>query len=518
MKMDLQNIDLERDYVGQSGSVLRYSTFSQVLVILDAKEDKASVHKALSHHCDDVDIIASTETAYTQFYSTLYDLVICDLSILGSLEFLENISSIRSSLPVIAIVESSQLGEAVLKIPTSDLAWVIKDSGNLEIQLSAATALVAKRSTKHTTDIDIHTERNAYWAATNCAPEGVAILGEDGTVVFANERFNRFLKPLEFGAECSNVIELLGSNNSLVAEALLIQLSSAPAGSVWQSEIQIQETDAKESLMFFEITLSVTDISSTSGAIGSYLAESNLRRRVLWIKDITAQKQQEQFLRDLVSTTSHDLKGPLGAISNAAEMLTELEDPDPETFKVLINAIYSCSRKSIDVIDELLKCPSIKESALRLNKISVPLEELINDVVGDFGPTAMTKEIKVRVNSANTELALNVDRVAIYRVFGNLVSNALKFSRPGGSIEITVKNESPTFVVISFKDSGPGIEAREMSQLFQRFGRLSRTQSVEGTGLGLFAVKSIVDAHNGRIEVESELGVSSTFTVFLPKD
>ena len=516
MKMDLLPSEYNTSQQFGSHSTSSSLAFSQVLVVINPNADRGLILTALSQYSDDINFTSKIESAYAQFYSTLYDLVLCDLSLSGSLEFLSSISGLRPSLPIIAIADSNQLEGLVSTVTTSDLSWIIKDGREIKDQIIATAAIIAKRSSKTNSEIELHTERNAYWAATNCAPEGVAILGEDGTIVFANEKFSSFIAGIKSDTACSNIVELISFSNSLVAETLLAQLNAAPSGSVWQSEVQITANGTGNAAAFYEITLSVSDISSSSGAIASYLSSSNLRRRVLWVKDITVQKEQEQFLRDLVSTTSHDLKGPLGAISNAAEMLSETEDLDPETFKVLTNAIYSCSRKSIAVIDELLKCPSIKVSALRLTKVSLPLGTLIKDLVADFIPTAMTKNIKLTVGQIDPEIWVSVDKVAIYRALGNLLSNALKFSRTGESVDISIRSNSVEFIAISFKDSGPGIEAGEMGQLFQRFGRLNRTKLVEGTGLGLFAVKNIIDAHQGRVEVESELGVGATFTVLLP--
>jgi two-component system sensor histidine kinase BaeS len=113
------------------------------------------------------------------------------------------------------------------------------------------------------------------------------------------------------------------------------------------------------------------------------------------------------------------------------------------------------------------------------------------------------------------EIKIFADAIALRRVLGNLISNALKFTPQGGSVEISSEADDKE-VRISCADTGPGVDVHLQHTLFEKYGRLDRDQTIEGTGLGLFVTKNIVDAHGGRIEVKSAVGKGTTFILSFP--
>lgn len=501
--------------------ILGPQRFSQILVLLNPRADQAVFRDTLTQFSDEIEIVDNVDEACTHLYSSLYDLLLCDLSLDGSFELMMSVSELRSSMQVIVVADSSVLEEAVSAIGEKGFGCIVHDGGDCSGQIIAALSLAAHRQEMRAHEIETQTERNAYWAAANSSPEGMAILGEDGTIVFANECFQRFAADLQGSETCNlengNIVELIRCVNSAVADSLQLQLSNAMPGSVWRSEVQAVAGTAPESrVLFYEATLSISEISGKRGSYAKYLTERNLLRRVIWVKDITTQKDQERMLRDLISTTTHDLKGPIGAISCAAELLSDDMGVNPTAARTLMNSVSSCARNALQVIDQLLKASAAEAGILELPRSTMSVADLINTVVSDLQPSAEKRQMSIAVGGFDADMTIFADRIGMYRVMTNLISNALKFSPSGGIVEVFAAKEANGYVSISVKDCGPGISASEVGTLFRRFSRLQRDKKIDGTGLGLFITKNIVDAHQGRIDVQSELGSGTTFRISLP--
>jgi signal transduction histidine kinase len=214
----------------------------------------------------------------------------------------------------------------------------------------------------------------------------------------------------------------------------------------------------------------------------------------------------------MLSTTTHDLKGPLGTILLSSELLQDMVEPSKT--KDLIVRIASSAQGAINLIEEFLSVRKIQEGHLILRPSSHSLKELIESATNDFTAVAKARNIKI-ISDFNSDSILHVDKLGFHRALGNLLSNACKFTPKNGSITIKSVHRDGE-VYLSVCDTGPGMEAAEVRQLFEKFSRLDKHASVAGTGLGLFVVKSIISAHGGRIEVRSQPGQGSEFTIILP--
>jgi signal transduction histidine kinase len=141
--------------------------------------------------------------------------------------------------------------------------------------------------------------------------------------------------------------------------------------------------------------------------------------------------------------------------------------------------------------------------------------DALSDIVLDYQPIARAKAIDLSFTVGSTKERVWADPLALKRILGNLVSNALKFTPKGGRVVVSAER-FPEATRLSVSDSGVGIDAKDRHLLFERYSRLEKHQTVDGTGLGLFVTKHLVDAHSGRIEVKSEVGRGTQFTVWLP--
>jgi two-component system NtrC family sensor kinase len=232
-------------------------------------------------------------------------------------------------------------------------------------------------------------------------------------------------------------------------------------------------------------------------------------------QDITHLKELDRIKSDFVTTVSHDLRSPLTAILGYIE-LVERAGPVNELQKEFISRVQSSVQQISSLISDLLDLGRI-EAGLDTTK------EIINIAI-------LAQEAMVSVEGAAHKSQVNFigtidqrmgkvfgDPIRLRQMIGNLLDNAVKYSKQGGKVEFTAHSEDEQ-VILRVSDTGPGIPRSEQPFLFDRFFRASNVpDDVPGTGLGLSIVKSILDNHNGRIWVESNIGEGTIFTVVLPK-
>src|SRR5437773_6864 len=221
--------------------------------------------------------------------------------------------------------------------------------------------------------------------------------------------------------------------------------------------------------------------------------------------------------RQFVSALAHDIKTPLNVILGHAELLAGDYGSQPNSTEKLFS--ITCIRKNIEgivkLITDFLAVSKLETLTLDSAKNLVRMNVIAEDVVLEQMVTARDNNLNLTLDLDEKLKSMLGDHNQMQRALGNLVGNAIKFTPPGGSITVIsrmVKND----ISIKVTDTGYGIPREELSGLFSEFKRLKGTANVEGTGLGLFIVKTIVEAHNGTVTVESEEGVGTTFTILLP--
>ena len=214
---------------------------------------------------------------------------------------------------------------------------------------------------------------------------------------------------------------------------------------------------------------------------------------------------------------AHDLRNPLGNILLFCEFLLDDSSSFSEQQKEFITLIDYLSSFMLNLVNELLDVSAIESGSINLNIETVNIADLINKSIRFNMPSAEKKEIKLLLNNLSNSNQMQIDRNKIEQVITNLLSNAIKFSFPQSEILVQVSSND-TEVTISVKDAGQGIPPEELDSLFRPFQKTS-TKSTGGeksTGLGLFIVKRIVEAHGGKIWAESELNKGSIFSFTLP--
>lgn len=218
---------------------------------------------------------------------------------------------------------------------------------------------------------------------------------------------------------------------------------------------------------------------------------------------------------DFLGIVSHDLRGLLSSLVLNAELAAK-RAPEGEVGDLMRHHAATSRRllaRMGRLVNDLVDIISIDAGHLSVDLERIDVGALVREIRESFAPLAADKEVNLDVEHAGTELEVCLDPDRILQVLANLVSNALKFTDRGGRVSIRVECE-PDEVRIAVSDTGAGIPAEELQRIFERFRQVSHDR--RGLGLGLYISRHIVEAHGGRIRVESELGVGSTFHVALP--
>ncbi|WP_053364315.1 two-component system histidine kinase PnpS [Bacillus sp. FJAT-27251] len=238
---------------------------------------------------------------------------------------------------------------------------------------------------------------------------------------------------------------------------------------------------------------------------------------LLVFHDITELKKLEQMRKDFVANVSHELKTPITSIKGFSETLLDGAMNDKDALEAFLSIILKESDRLQSLIQDLLELSKIEQHGFRLNITDVNLNSQIADVMAILKGKAEERQVAVEMD-AEGEVVIPGDPDRLKQVFINLLNNALNYTPKEGSVTISL-SEDEHHAVVKIVDTGIGIEQSEIPRIFERFYRVdkARSRNSGGTGLGLAIVKHIMEAHKGIIEVDSEVGKGTTFTLRLLK-
>ncbi|MFQ3566463.1 MAG: ATP-binding protein [Aggregatilineales bacterium] len=250
----------------------------------------------------------------------------------------------------------------------------------------------------------------------------------------------------------------------------------------------------------------------------TYYANFAMHPQIGWLivmHDITPLKETDQLKTELVSTVSHDLKQPLTVMNGYLEML-QMHQPLEPRAENYVRMIFRSIQNMRELIDDVLNLARI-ESGIKLDLRPVKLSTVIADCLENMRQIMADKAMLVYNEVTPNFPPVFGDPRGISQIFANLISNAIKYTPPEGTIRLWAEARGDSLQV-AIEDTGLGISPEDQARIFDRFYRVRRaeTDSIEGTGLGLAIVKRLVEAHNGQIGLESRLGKGTTFFVTLP--
>lgn len=236
----------------------------------------------------------------------------------------------------------------------------------------------------------------------------------------------------------------------------------------------------------------------------------------LILQDVTQTHEQQELKRGVLSTVSHQLKTPLTSLRMSVYLLLEerigaLNDKQTE----LLIAARDDSERLVGILDDLLDLSRIESGKAQVNPVPVSPQALARDGLEPFLVEAKDKGVTISNAVPNDLPEVLADHEKIGQVFANLLSNALRFTTPGGSVTVQASAE-PGQVVFTVEDTGAGIPAEHLGHVFEPFYRVPGQDAKSGVGLGLAIAKEIICAHGGEVGVASEVGKGSAFRFSLP--
>ncbi len=240
------------------------------------------------------------------------------------------------------------------------------------------------------------------------------------------------------------------------------------------------------------------------------------RQFIEHIAELEAKQRLDHLQEDFIATISHELLTPLGFVKGyATTLLREDIVWDDATRREFLTIIDEETDRLRELIDDLLDSSRLQSGTLSMNFQIVRLEVVLRDIALHARSRNENLDIEVKINSPGLQIQADPARLA--QVVNNIINNAIKYA-PNSPVTILVEKQDDR-ACIFIQDHGPGISAAHLPLLFQRFYRVpGSSTSARGTGLGLYICRKIIQAHNGEITVQSEIGEGSTFCIYLPCD
>jgi PAS domain S-box-containing protein len=361
-------------------------------------------------------------------------------------------------------------------------------------------------------------EQDAILRATlEAAKDGILLVDNQHEVIAVNRRF----------------IEMGQFPDELLATRDRHQMIAAVMTRVKMADSLLLRTDA-----LYETDATIRDeVELIDGSIMDWFSapvrtpDGAKVGRVSFVRDVTAERQAQHQLQrareaaeaasqaksQFLANMSHELRTPLTAVIGLSDLLLLERDPLVPRQREYLEGIASSGRHLLALVNDVLDLAKIEAGKTELRLESVPIHDAIEDSLTTISPLASTRGVILEPATIVAVPNVRADRVRLRQILYNLISNAVKFTDRGGRVRVRARRDEDR-VSIAVMDTGIGIAPRDLSRLYRSFEQLELPSGDRpgGTGLGLALTKRLVEMHGGTIDVESQLGVGTTFTVRIP--
>ena len=287
-----------------------------------------------------------------------------------------------------------------------------------------------------------------------------------------------------------------------------------------QSAINDNHVIAENEITMGDKTFSIT----ITPVLSEHGENKNVIGALVVLHNITLEKELVKMKEDFTSIIVHELRSPITSIKASSDLLTSQTPLTDEERQKLLSLIHEQANKMLQEVSLILDSAKIEAGMFKIQKIKSDLKKVIDEKIAIFAPLAQEKFVTLNSDIDSTLQPFAFDPHHVGQVISNLCSNSLKFTPSGGRITVTAKQAPPSpaggtgFVTISVSDTGAGVAKEKQHLLFSKFSQIQTSNSNKGTGLGLYFVKGVVEAHGGTITLESEVGKGTTITFTLPVD
>jgi PAS domain S-box-containing protein len=401
-------------------------------------------------------------------------------------------------------------GAEIIKIDKEELEHLKNENTQLRSNIERLQNDLEKLESLKEQHKRIVTEKERVENIISHMAEGLVVVDSDGKILMMNPAAGRLLN--------LNKEEALGESlrDTLKDEHLLTFTKDLRPDS---------EGNLTKEIELFSPNDSTKRVLRTSSAVVKN-QDDNTVGMVTVLNDITRQKELEKLKSDFVANVSHELRTPLVVIQQSLSILTsELTEKLNEDQKKFFDNTQNNLSRLRNLINSLLDIASIEAGKFKLKLGIFDINEVVRATVEFLDKWAKTKNIRLEAKLLPSKNEILMDKDRITQVITNLVGNAIKFTPETGKISVVLNERMPddTFrqesIEVSVIDNGPGIEAKDLERIFNKFEQAGTAQPASGggTGLGLAIAKEIVQMHKGKIWVESEVGKGSRFSFLIPK-
>lgn len=478
-----------------------------VIIVDDERGMREGCRRILAPYAATIDTATTGEEALATITPGRYDLALIDIKMPGmsGLELLTELRERDPDLVCIVITGYATLETAVdatkkgaydfLPKPFSPeemLSKVFKAVERRHLQVEAKRL----REERERRLLEVSAEKSRLHTIINCMHDGVIVTNRDGERVLYNPAALRLL-----GNGPGSRTEDAAPSHSVLDNLFADVLSEGFSFDMLAREF---ETDDGRTIM--------ANVAPVRDEQGEKLGA------VAVLRDITELKASDRAKSQLVSLVSHELRAPLAAIEGYLGLVLDgrvADDPAEE--RAMLERSRLRAQALLNLIDDLLDISRIEAGQVAKAFEPLHLREVCNEILGLQRAQAASREVTV-LNEIPIDLPpIRADREDMMRVFTNLITNAIKYNRKGGTVQLRGCVEGP-WLRIDVADTGVGIAPAHVERIFEDFFRAKRpeTREVTGTGLGLPIAKRVVESYHGSIVVTSALGEGSTFTVRLP--
>ena len=397
---------------------------------------------------------------------------------------------------------SKTLGVIVVARPERE--YDTHDARLLGLVATRLSVLVENSALYH----DVNARRERWEAVFRYTDDGIIIFDHDAKIVGFNPAsvtITKYAVADATGQAFTRIVKTVSKEGTDMSGVSPIKRVLSEGVTITKSE-QLIEARTGERLW---TEISYSPIFDDSGQVTSGIAI---------IRNIQKDREVDEIKSDFISIVSHELRTPLTAIKGFLSMLLkrdfgEISDKQAH----FLSRVYQSNQRMIDLVEDLLESSHIESGKITLTINPVAMEGIVANVVAEEAGKAAGKQILVKINRRQRLPRVLADESRLHQILVNLIDNAIKYSGTDSEIRINFKVKGDELIT-TIADQGVGITPSQFDRLFTKFGRIYNPMSIQagGTGLGLYIVKNLVEAHGGRIWVTSREGQGSRFSFTLP--
>ena len=273
--------------------------------------------------------------------------------------------------------------------------------------------------------------------------------------------------------------------------------------------------DTEKNEIFVRNCFTTNPLSSFHTPVEISFARFNQDNYVCVLRDVSEQKKADKLRDDFMATLTHDLRTPLlAAIQTLKFFLDGSLGTITDKQKLLLSTMLKSNEDLLGLVNALLEVFRYDAEKLTLQKADFVFNELVLQIYNELKPLADKKELEFNLENTDEDLMINADKAELRRVICNLCGNAINYTQPGGKVTLIIKAEGND-LIFSVSDNGSGIPQEDVPNLFQRFSQGTSAKRSTGTGLGLYLSRQIIEAHNGKIWLDTMLNKGSEFSFLL---